>query len=415
MREDLPFNMADVAGLVGLQIKRRGSISWEAYCPFCQDEKGKMNLNLKKNVFRCNRCGESGGMLDLYGKLYHVDHGTACSEIKELLGRETEKKPYKIQAKKVEQKIPEIPQAEAAGIEACNKTYTRMLEMLPLAENHRTNLLERGFSEEKIEENGYKSTLVFGYRKLAERLLKAGCTLQGVPGFYQDKEGRWTVNFSAKNAGFLVPVRNMDGLITAMQIRLDHPYDGRKYVWFSSANYQQGITSGSPVHFVGQEGQACVFVTEGPLKADLSHYLSGRTFAAVAGVNLYGNLSPVLERLKQTGTKKIYEAYDMDKHLPVLCRRDYKEEVCSKCELRENGFGSIDCPRKKIKLDNIQRGCRNLYRLCEENGLESSSLTWDMNEKGIWKEKRKGVDDYLYALKKKEESEKQRKAGTGLL
>lgn len=96
---------------------------------------------------------------------------------------------------------------------------------------------------------------------------------------------------------------------------------------------------------------------------------------------------------------------------PVLCRRDYKEEVCSKCELRENGFGSIDCPRKKIKLDNIQRGCRNLYRLCEENGLESSSLTWDMNEKGIWKEKRKGVDDYLYALKKKEESEKQRKAG----
>ena len=69
----------------------------------------------------------------------------------------------------------------------------------------------------------------------------------------------------------------------------------------------------------------------------------------------------------------------------------------------------------KQKLDNIQRGCRNLYRLCEENGLESSSLTWDMNEKGIWKEKRKGVDDYLYALKKKEESEKQRKAGTGLL
>ena len=191
-----------------------------------------------------------------------------------------------------------------------------------------------------------------------------------------------------------------------MQIRLDHPYDGRKYVWFSSANYHQGITSGSPVHFVGQEGQECVFVTEGPLKADLSHYLSGRTFVAVAGVNLYGNLSPVLERLQQTGTRKIYEAYDMDKRLPVLCGRDYKEEVCSKCELRENGFGGIDCPRKKIKLDNIQRGCRNLYRLCEENGLESSSLTWDMNEKGIWKEKRKGVDDYLYDLKQKEESEK---------
>ena len=30
----------------------------------------------------------------------------------------------------------QVMQAEAAGIEACNKTYTRMLEMLPLAESH---------------------------------------------------------------------------------------------------------------------------------------------------------------------------------------------------------------------------------------------------------------------------------------
>lgn len=128
----------------------------------------------------------------------------------------------------MEQKIPEIPQAEAAGIEACNKTYTRMLESFLWQKVIEQICWNSGFSEEKIEENGYKSTLVFGYRKLAERLLKAGCTLQGVPGFYQDKEGRWTVNFSAKNAGFLVPVRNMDGLITAMQIRLDHPYDWQK-------------------------------------------------------------------------------------------------------------------------------------------------------------------------------------------
>ena len=100
MREDLPFNMADVAGLVGLQIKRRGSISWEAYCPFCQDEKGKMNLNLKRMYSAVTGAEESGGMLDLYGKLYHVDHGTACSEIKELLGRETEKNHIRYRRKK---------------------------------------------------------------------------------------------------------------------------------------------------------------------------------------------------------------------------------------------------------------------------------------------------------------------------
>lgn len=223
------------------------------------------------------------------------------------------------------------------------------------------------------------------------------------------------VNLSAKNTGFLVPVRSMGGLITAMQIRLDHPYDGRKYAWFFNVDYQQGITSGSPVHFIGQEGQAYVLVTEGPLKADLSHYLSGRTSAVVAEVNLYGGLPPALERLKQAGTKKIYEAYDVDKHLPVLCRRGYKEEACSKCKLRKNGSGSINCPRRKIKLGNIQWGYRSLYRPYEENGLKSSSFIWDMNEKGTWKEKREGMNDYLYVPKKKEESEKQRKARIGLL
>ena len=48
MREDLPFNMADVAGLVGLQIKRRGSISWGILPIFVRMKRGKMNLNLKK-------------------------------------------------------------------------------------------------------------------------------------------------------------------------------------------------------------------------------------------------------------------------------------------------------------------------------------------------------------------------------
>jgi len=38
-------------------------------------KKGKLNLNTKKNVFKCNRCGESGGMLSLYGRIYGLDTG----------------------------------------------------------------------------------------------------------------------------------------------------------------------------------------------------------------------------------------------------------------------------------------------------------------------------------------------------
>lgn len=401
--KDFPFDMVDLAYLLKLEVKHKTGASWNVNCPFCQDRKGKMNLNLKKKVFRCNRCGESGGMLDLYGKLYNVDYAAANEEIMEALGKGSEKSDYIVQKKELDKKLPEVEQAETATVKERNRTYTMLLRFLPLAVSHEANLLERGFSRRRIYANGYKSTPAYGFKKLAERLLKEGCRVEGIPGFYLDKDERWTVNFSAKDAGFLVPVRNMDGLIEGMQIRLDHPYDGRKYIWFSSANRRMGVTSKSPVHFVGEEEQECVFVTEGPLKADLANFLSGRTFAAVAGVNLYGNLPPVMKQLKQQGTRLVYEAYDMDKLLKLICQNDYKEEYCSECKIREEGIGKAICPKKEIKRSNIQKGCKNLYRICKECGLESKSLTWDTDEKGEWNGNIKGVDDYLFDLKGKKQ------------
>jgi len=85
--QDFPFNIKDVAYLLNLHIRHKNTVSLDADCPFCGDRKGKLNLNLKKNVFKCNRCGESGGMLALYGKIYGVDNQTACKEIKDALGR----------------------------------------------------------------------------------------------------------------------------------------------------------------------------------------------------------------------------------------------------------------------------------------------------------------------------------------
>ena len=66
---------------------RFGDMEIDVDCPLCDDHKGKMNLNLQKNVFRCNRCGESGGMLNLYAKAYGVDIKTARKEIIEATGR----------------------------------------------------------------------------------------------------------------------------------------------------------------------------------------------------------------------------------------------------------------------------------------------------------------------------------------
>ena len=299
--QDFPFTIRDVASVMNLRIRHRNTVSLDVDCPLCDDHKGKMNLNFQKNVFRCNRCGESGGMLNLYAKAYGVDLQTARKEIIEATGGSAFKREQ-IHRREIESTRPQITNAEMAEDAVKHKTYTRLFEMLILADCHKDSLLKRGFTEEQIEANGYKSTPVYGYKKLTKRLIEEGCTVEGVPGFYRDKDGEWTIYFNRKASGFMIPVKNPDGLITGVQIRLDHPYDGRKYIWLSSVNFEAGTTSGSPVHFVGKPGDKTVFVTEGPLKGDLAHALSGRTFLCVPGVNQSANLMPVLNEMKELGT-----------------------------------------------------------------------------------------------------------------
>ena len=406
MYQDFPFTIVDVAYLLNLHVRHKNTASLDVDCPFCGEKKGKLNLNTKKNVFKCNRCGESGGMLSLYGRIYGLDNQTAYEEIKGALGRNEQAPSYQVRKREIAPKEPEIPSAMPAPDYVRHKTYSMFFSMLVLADTHRKNLLKRGFTEQQIEKNGYKSTPVFGYKKLTEKLLAAGCTVEGVPGFYQDKDGEWTIHFSNKSSGFLVPVRNIDGLIVGAQIRLDHPYDGRKYIWLSSTNYHMGTSSGSPVHLAGSPGEKTIFITEGPLKGDLAHALSGRTFGCVPGANQYANLPPFLREMKQMGTQSVYEAYDMDKLLRTACRGDYNEK-CTHCENYRKDWKQqdISCEKKCVKRQNIQRGCQKLTQICRELGLSVKILTWDMDDDGDWAEHVKGVDDYLYDLEQKKQGQ----------
>ena len=81
-----------------------------------------------------------------------------------------------------------------------------------------------------IERNGYKSMPeTESDRRLLASLLRCDHELHGLPGFYT-KDGAWTL---AGANGFLIPVRNKDGLIQGMKIRLDDDA-ARKYRWLSS-------------------------------------------------------------------------------------------------------------------------------------------------------------------------------------
>ena len=313
---DLPFDIMDIARIINLRIRRPGRKSVYADCPFCGDTRGKLNLNLEKNQFRCNYCGESGGAIAFYGKSHGLSNSDAYREICEILYGSNNQRNYKAPAKK---KIDLPESSELASVYDRNQTYEMLLSMLTLTDKHISDLIARGLSMDQIQKYGYKSTPAFGFDRLAKILIEKGCTVAGVPGFYERAEGIWSINFKSCCSGILIPYRTMSGMIQAFQIRLDKPFTdekGRKtkYIWLSSVDEEKGVSSKSPAHFVGNPcDEDAVFVTEGALKADIASALSGRTFVAIAGTGCIDSLKEPFEIMKRNGITKVYECLDMDK------------------------------------------------------------------------------------------------------
>ena len=95
------YDITDVVHLLQLRVRHKNSSSMDVNYPFCGETKGKMNVNLQKNVFRCNWCDASGGMLELYGRLHGVSSAEANRQIREALG----KGEYRTEIRSMEGKI----------------------------------------------------------------------------------------------------------------------------------------------------------------------------------------------------------------------------------------------------------------------------------------------------------------------
>ena len=363
----------DVASLLRLNIRRRGPGHVYADCPICGDRRGKMNMNLAKNVWRCNYCNEGGGMLALYAKVNGISNSDAYREICETLLTEGFAPEYTVTA---QTQPAEQPQSERASVQEIHQTYSMMLAMLPLTQAHQEHLrIKRGLSSEQIERFGFKSTPPpYLCRSITERLMKQGCTVKGVPGFYVNDKGQWTVKFHQRTAGYLIPVRGVDGLIHGLQIRLNHPIkdendppekEGAKYLWLSSSGKNMGTSSGSPVHFIGDPCARVVYVIEGGLKAYICHALMGRTFVATAGANNVSQLDALFAFLQKNGTEEIIEAEDMDKYRNAM----------------------------------VDKGASKIYLMARKYGLNCRRLTWNPNYKGM--------DDWQLALRRKKTETKE--------
>ena len=154
----------------------------------------------------------------------------------------------------------------------------------------------------------------------------------------------------------MLPDRNLNGQIEAIQVRLDKVYN-QKFYNLTSIDQYYGTQSKCCPHYVGvHEGDEVVCLTEGVMKADIAYnfalgtsYESG--FVGLTGVPSYSQFERALEELNSIGVVRINIMVDSDYHV--------KEEV------------------RKARDRYIEMGVAA--------GFEVAPITWT--------QKRKGVDD----------------------
>ncbi len=213
------------------------------------------------------------------------------------------------------------PSQRLAPPATLDKVYRALHSNLYLTALHTKHLTqERQLSPEAIQARGYQSWGQ-GDRLLRSRLAEVLHSLFGgivldVPGFLLREQGRTYLTLGGP-PGILIPVHNADGQIVAHQIRTDQPGQSGKYVWLSSTS-RGGPGPGSPVH-VSRPLQPTtsqrVWLTEGPLKADIASERLGEIVLALPGVQADKHFLPTLQKLQERNEiKELVIALDSDWH-----------------------------------------------------------------------------------------------------
>ena len=360
---NLPCSIEDVINLIGIKVVRNTGTQLHCRCPFCDDKKAHLNVKLSKNVFRCNRCGRGGGVLHLYASAHDISLNTAYDELCQIFSGGESNPSLRNSGRQKVVVTPELPIASSA---VRHNTYSNLLSMLSLGATHRESLLMRGLSGEDVVKLGYKTTPAVRASKIVTELLNRGCELEGVPGFYCDKvTGRWMLDIRA--SGIMLPDRNANGEIEAIQIRLDKVRKS-KFNNLTSVEKYCGTSALCCPHFVGITDETdTVYLTEGVMKADIACCLSRelgfpRAFVGLTGVGNINQFTRALEELKLLNIKKIKVAFDMD------------------ANVNEN----VRAARARV----LETGC--------DAGFEMTPMCWDIQ----WK----GIDDLLQAMKNRRQN-----------
>lgn len=231
MQNNNMYEYVNITNVINqLNIKKtniRGAYIY-ALCPFCQsstEKNGYLKINTISNVYMCKKCEESGSSIDLYAKIKYISTKEA---FKRLL-KETpilDNMPYTYNNPIKDEYYRDI-------------VYRKFLQMQELKDTHYNTLRKMNFQDKYIIENQFKSIENNPIKKkdICAKMQKEGLRLDGIPGFMQDTDFKWTYK---SHEGIFIPVI-MENKIQGLRILLDNKYGlDTENIWFSSNNEYNG-------------------------------------------------------------------------------------------------------------------------------------------------------------------------------
>ena len=466
----------DIVDLLGLERSPKshaGARSIKVHCPFCGHRGYTMDVDLVNCVYHCFHCPDdmqkNNGALDLYSRVrlgapsYQLDRKKVFLQLCEELGN---RNPQVCLPTDTNNKDRNIYPADDTAL---NKAYSALLKLpyLKLSKKHAENLMARGLPEtvayrgkfatlppsymvvknhpdgkavsdwywsHDIESTRKESPVLSHYRwrdvvagvLIAGDLVRQGMSLKGVPGFFRLTQNKWAFRY---DSGMLIPTISYEGNIVGIQTRRDTiNRNGLRYMTLSSKGLPEGVTAKiARTHVVHSQkaitGKTQVYVTEGPLKANvILWYLAGSKAEDIAVIALQGvkntkEIPDIAAKLRKAGVQIVYSAFDMDKcgNIAVaeadrVLRKIFRDE---KIRVDTIVWDSEYAKEKKAELLSLMKAnsipfvssgndfvdIGRLARILTDHHIEYNVQYIDGKRiKNHWRPETKGYDDYLHSI-----------------